>query len=109
METGLVKSDDVLFLRFLLLGALALEVSELLALPKPAFGLEQPDDPEPYLWPAPANVGTNLMSVNRPVDGCPSFWATSEWKEFQSRNGVTVASLIRVLWVMLVETYGFRY
>ena len=44
MQTGLVKTDDVLFMRFLLLGALALEVSELLELPKPAFGLEQPDD-----------------------------------------------------------------
>ena len=28
METGLVKTDDVLFMRFLLLGALALEVSK---------------------------------------------------------------------------------
>ena len=40
---------------------------------------------------APANVSTIPIYVNRPVDGYPSFWATSEWKEFQSRYGVTVA------------------
>ena len=50
IETGLEKTDDILFMRFLLLGALAMEVSELLALPRPAFGLEQPDYPESYLW-----------------------------------------------------------
>ena len=30
-----------------------LEASDLLDLPKPAFGMEQPDDPESYPWPAP--------------------------------------------------------
>ena len=89
--TGLGKTDDVLFMRFLLLGALALEVSEVLELHKPAFGLEQPDDPESYLWPAPANASTNPIYANRPIDGYPSFWVTSEWQEFQSRYGVTVA------------------
>ena len=37
------------------------------------------------------DVGTNPIYVNRPVDGCPSFWVTSEWQEFQSRYGMTIA------------------
>ena len=53
------------------------KASEKLDLPKPAFGMEQPDDPELYLWPAPKDVSANPINVNRPVDGYPSFWATS--------------------------------
>ena len=39
MESGLEKTDDALFLRFLFLGAIMFQASELLDLPKPAFGL----------------------------------------------------------------------
>ena len=38
IEAGLVKMDDALLVRFLLLGAITLEASKLLNLPKPAFG-----------------------------------------------------------------------
>ena len=85
IESGLVNTDDVLFIRFLLLGAITLEASKLLGLPDPAFRLEEPDDPESYLWPAPDNVSANPIYVNRPADRYPSFWATSEWERFQNQ------------------------
>ena len=87
-ESGLVKTDDALFTRFLLLGALTFEAGELLDLPKPAFGIEQRDDLELYLWPAPTDVSANPIYVNRLVNGYPSFWATREWQEFQARYGL---------------------
>ena len=59
------------------------EASELLDLPKPAFGMEQPDDPVSYLWPAPKNVSTNPVYVNRPANGYPSFW-------FQAQCGMSL-------------------
>ena len=49
----------------------AIGQAQILDLPKPAFGLEQPDDPESYLGPATKNVATNPIYVNRPSDGYP--------------------------------------
>ena len=48
-ESGLVKTADVLFMRFLFLGASMFEASELLDLLKSALVMEQLDDPESYL------------------------------------------------------------
>ena len=74
-ERELVLTDGILMFRMVWLYLIAEAMAARLNLPKPFFGVEQPQDPE--TWARPQDLG-----FRAPADGLASCWALDAIKDF---------------------------